>query len=322
VANIVVPVELRAGVPTCPSLSALAEARRLAGALGATVYALLVVGPEAGCDPLADPLGRAGADKVLCVTDGPAAECPVYPRWRALLAQVVSSLRPRLVLFPAGSVGQQLGPALALDREATFMPRATLAVSPPDAAGGRQLLVRRWNEAQDAQLALVLNGATNGPVARAVITLAARPLAAGAGVRAAELSALATPATTDSGIEQLDADIDPAADAELADTVVFVPRVTARQVPPAAGALPAGALVTDGEVADLLIDACPALVFLLSSRPLPAALASLRLAPDAHLVATGTRRTKPPSPLCDHVWLVDKASAWKLLEAALLERKS
>jgi hypothetical protein len=320
-ANIVVPVELREGLPTTPSLSALAEARRLAGSLGATVYALVVVAPDAACEPLAAPLGHAGADKLLCVSDGPAAECPVYPRWRALLGQVVAALRPRLVLFPAGSLGLQLGPALALAMEASFLPRATLELGPEDAAGVLQLLVRCFDHRRDGQLALVLNGIPGAPAPRAVITLAARRTAPGAGARAAELSALATPPAGDTGVEQVsaEADADATADAELADTVVFVPRATARQLD-AGGRSPApGTLVTDGEAGDLLSDACPALVFLLAGRPLPAALASLQLAPDGHLVATGTRRTRPPSPLCDHLWLVEKAAAWKLLTAALAE---
>ena len=44
-ANIVVFVEVRRGAPTAASRFAVAEARRVATELGATVYGLLALGP-------------------------------------------------------------------------------------------------------------------------------------------------------------------------------------------------------------------------------------------------------------------------------------
>ena len=79
---------------------------------------------------------------------------------------------------------------------------------------------------------------------------------------------------------------------------------------------PAGTLVSDGRRPELLRSAAPRLALLLSAKPVPPALATLRLGPDAHLAVAGTRRTSLPSPLFDRVWLVKRTDAPGALQAA------
>jgi hypothetical protein len=75
-------------------------------------------------------------------------------------------------------------------------------------------------------------------------------------------------------------------------------------------------VVSDGARPDLLRTAAPRLALLLAARPVPPALAALRLGPDAHLAVAGTRRTSLPSPLFDRVWLVKRTEAPGALQAA------
>jgi len=322
VANVLVCVELRDAQVTSPSLFALGEARRVAETIGATVYALVVAPRDAALvDPLVDrlpqPLGAAGADKILLVEDPEAAACPVFPLWAPLFDQIVGPLRPRLVIFPAGSFGLQLGPPLAAAISAAFIPRASLEVlaPPPEATDAPAvLLAHRWAPDLDGQLAIDLN-ATPAP---AVLTLTAGRLPPRRALPA-ELQGVSTSPTGDRReppVRVLASEPDPDGAADIADTVVLLPPGRAQLARQLGESAPAGTLVSDGRRPELLRSAAPRLALLLSAKPVPPALATLRLGPDAHLAVAGTRRTSLPSPLFDRVWLVKRTDAPGALQAA------
>ena len=111
-------------------------------------------------------------------------------------------------------------------------------------------------------------------------------------------------------------DPDPDGAADIADTVVLLPPGRAQLVRQLGESAPAGTLVSDGRRPELLRSAAPRLALLLSAKPVPPALATLRLGPDAHLAVAGTRRTSLPSPLFDRVWLVKRTDAPGALQAA------
>ena len=129
---------------TAGSRFALAEARRVADDLGATVYALLALGPTTpeGLAGLAAEVGQAGADRILCCADealrNPALDATHGP----LLAAVAERLRPILVLFPEGEAGAELGRPLADRMGATFLGRSVLAIQAATELEPAQVLVR------------------------------------------------------------------------------------------------------------------------------------------------------------------------------------
>jgi electron transfer flavoprotein alpha subunit len=314
VANVLVCVELRDARVTSPSLFALGEARRVAESIGATVYALVVAPQDAALvDRLPQPLGAAGADKILVVEDPEAAACPVFPLWAPLFEQIVGPLRPRLVVFPAGSFGLQLGPPLAAAISAPFIPRASLEVlaPPPESDAPAVLLAHRWAPGLEGQLAIDLN-ATPAP---AVLTLTAGKLAPRRALPA-ELQGVSIGPAATRPVRVLAADADPDGAADLADTVVLLPPGRAQLARQLGDSAPTGTLVSDGRRPELLRSAAPRLALLLSAKPVPPALATLRLGPDAHLAVAGTRRTSLPSPLFDRVWLVKRTDAPGALQAA------
>ncbi|HEY0715267.1 MAG TPA: hypothetical protein VGF45_21485, partial [Polyangia bacterium] len=326
-ANIVVNVELREGIPTAPSLFALSEARRVARSLGATVYAFVVGEAMVPLvDSLAEPLGRAGADKALFLADPLAAACPVEPLWREVLDLIVERLRPRLVLWPAGSIGHQLGPLLAVRLGASFFPRASLELADPvregaasdfvRAPGEPALTARRWTDSHDGFFTVGV-GANWAPV---VAIMPAGPVPELGAGGAAEIGVLDARHEEGRGVEVLAREPAPRASAELASTVVVLaPSDQAAFAGVQADLLRDDVLVIQGaEALTQLEHASPRLVLLLSSRAGTAALSRLRVAPDAHVVALSAgRRASPQSPIVDRVWKTDRAAAAAKLEAAL-----
>ena len=143
-ASIVAYTEVRHQAMTASSRFALAEARRVADELGATVYALLALGPTTpeGLSALAGAVGTAGADRVLCCADsaleGPALDASHGP----LLAAVAERLKPTLVLFPAGEAGPELGRQLALRMGASHLPGSSLDVVRASESEPAQVVVR------------------------------------------------------------------------------------------------------------------------------------------------------------------------------------
>jgi hypothetical protein len=155
-ASIVAYIELREGTVTRPSRYAIAEARRVADCVGATVYALLVVGelPQTRIDQLASTISAAGADRILCSSDsclaGPALDATHGP----LLAQVAERLRPVLLLFPTGGVGSELGPPLAVRIGAAYVANANIELAVENRAAAppaQKVLLCRWRAARDGQ---------------------------------------------------------------------------------------------------------------------------------------------------------------------------
>jgi hypothetical protein len=155
-ASILAYIELREGSVTRPSRYAIAEARRVADCAGATVYALLALGelPQTRIDQLAAEVSAAGADRILCVSDsslsGPALDATHGP----LLTQVAERLRPVLFLFPAGGVGTELGPALAVRIGAAYVANTSIELVVEIRDGvppAPKVLLTRWRAARDGQ---------------------------------------------------------------------------------------------------------------------------------------------------------------------------
>lgn len=139
-------MELRGGGPTAPSLFALGEARRVAHALGATVYAFVTAGDlaPAALDDLATRLGGAGADKLLCCQDPSLDGPPLDATHGRALALAAERITPVLFLLPAGSVGPELGPRLAARLNGAYAPAADVELR------GDVLTLVRWRAAGDA----------------------------------------------------------------------------------------------------------------------------------------------------------------------------
>ncbi len=101
--------EQRDGKLRRASLEVVSEARRLAGALGATVSAVLV-GP--GSESLAGELASYGADEVR-VFDDAAFGAYATESWARALAQAVADTKASVVLVPFTSMGKDLAPRVA-----------------------------------------------------------------------------------------------------------------------------------------------------------------------------------------------------------------
>jgi hypothetical protein len=144
--NLICPIDLRGGEPTVPSLFALSEARRVATAAGATVFAL-AFSEQPLPDAVASRLGRAGADKVI-VCEGPGLSAPPLDATHGgALAAAIDRIPPLMVLFPAGGAGAELGPALAARLGAAFAGEADLELSTAPTAladGVGRVCLRRW----------------------------------------------------------------------------------------------------------------------------------------------------------------------------------
>ncbi len=108
-ATILTFAEQRDGKLRRASLETVSEARRLAGALGAGVTAV-VVGP--GSASLAGELASYGADRVV-VFDDPAFGTYATEAWARALAQAVSEAKPSVVLVPFTAIGKDLAPRVA-----------------------------------------------------------------------------------------------------------------------------------------------------------------------------------------------------------------
>lgn len=153
-ASIVAYIELRAGKVTRPSRYAVSRARRVADSAGATVYALLTVGPlpQAEIDQLAAEISAAGADRILCSSADALAGPPLNLSHGPLLAQIAEHLRPLLFLFPAGGAGSELGPPLAVRLGAAYMADASIDIVPEDRApepASQRIVLTRWRAARD-----------------------------------------------------------------------------------------------------------------------------------------------------------------------------
>lgn len=130
-ANILVLMELGPLGLLPVSLEALGQARRVATALGATVYALLPMpdAPAYGEDDLIALCARHGADKVALLTDEglPAeAETRFGTHGRAVLA-ACEQLPPVMVLCGATRAARDLAPRVAARLGAAYLPEGWLS---------------------------------------------------------------------------------------------------------------------------------------------------------------------------------------------------
>jgi len=109
VALILTFAEARDGRLRRASLEVVSEARRLAGALGATVETVVV---GAGVTALAGELAAQGADRVRVFDDAALAAYATEVYARAL-AQAMAAARPQVVLLPFTAMGKDLAPRVA-----------------------------------------------------------------------------------------------------------------------------------------------------------------------------------------------------------------
>jgi len=255
-ASIVAYIELREGAITNPSRFVVAEARRIADSAGATVFALLMVGPLAQMemDKLASEISAAGADRILCSSadtlDGPALDVT----HGALLAQVAEHLRPLLFLFPAGGAGVHLGPPLSVRIGAAFMANASLEVHAEDRTpepASQRVLLSRCRAARDGQRRIDV-GDLERPV---VASLASGTFPPPAGEPYAEVEMVPCPDVKFPEARVVDSEVDPAADLELCQGMVWTDKTyTAKARMDLRAELPSGTwLVTADEAASAAI---------------------------------------------------------------------
>ena len=107
--SIVTFAEHRDGKVRRPSREAVAEARRLADALQASVHAVIV---GSGVEGLASELGAQGADTVHVFDQAELAAYATEPYARAM-AHVVAAEKPSVVLVPFTAMGRDLAPRVA-----------------------------------------------------------------------------------------------------------------------------------------------------------------------------------------------------------------
>ncbi|HEX7500912.1 MAG TPA: hypothetical protein VF524_11505 [Polyangia bacterium] len=221
-ASIVAYIELREGAITRPSRFVVAEARRIADSAGATVFALLTVGPLAQIqmDRLASEISAAGADRILCSSSDALGEPALDATHGALLAQVAEHLRPVLFLFPAGGTGVQLGPPLAVRIGAAYMANASIAVSAEGrepAPDSQRVILSKWRAARDG-LRKIDVGDLERPVVASLISGSFPPPA---GQPYAEVEMVPCPDAKFPEARVIDSELDPAAEIELCAAVVW-----------------------------------------------------------------------------------------------------
>lgn len=316
--NLLVPIDLRDGDPTEPSLFALSEGRRVARDAGVTVFAVVLTAarPQGEVQQIARRLGLAGADKVLfCEAaglDGPALDAT---HGMALLT-ATERVPPLMVLFPAGGAGPELGPPLAARLGGAFAAAGDVEVADSpvplvDSVG--RVLVRRWRRDRSAYRRL-------DPVEmeRPVIAiLAAHGAPADLGTEAAEVEVIECPGPVPPRVVELESAPDEDAALPLARVLVLVdPAVGSEVAARLRAAAPPGVAVADlGQVSPAsLAAATPETVVCvgtaeLSVSPSPSTRVGMVLAPGA---AEG-----PPRGSTDVVWRVKDDGSWDELAAAL-----
>jgi electron transfer flavoprotein alpha subunit len=296
-AAIVVFIEVRRGAATAPSRFAVAEARRVATELGATVYALVttVDASEEAVAGHGRTLGEAGADRILCCADaaldGPLLDATVGP----LLAAVGARLRPVLTLFPAGTVAAALAPPFAVRLGALYQARAALTID--RAAGHPRVLVQRLRP--DGALRTVSVGETGHPV---VATLSAGETTAAHGEPSLEVETLAPSALGPAVARELGADPDEGEQAELASAVLALgPGLDPAEREAQRAALPGGVAFVDDGAAAAMEAACPARLLVVSRGPTPAAVRGA-ISPGTFVAVAGAKAAEKDLTRIDLVW--------------------
>jgi hypothetical protein len=311
-ANIIVFVEVRRDEVTRASRFAVAEARRVASELGATVYAVIATGPasEAAIEAHGRALGEAGADRILCCAEaalaGPLLDATVGP----FLAGLTQRLRPVLTLFPAGAVGPALGPPLAMRLGGLYHERASLEIV-RDGDNAR-LAVRRFR-ADGALRTLDVGGAHGRP------TVATLPTGIDPGLRGApavEVEMLPYVAGGGPAVRELSSEPDDGEAVELAPVLLAV----SGEVKPAelaalrAAAPPGAAVVRDGERPPGLDVACPGRM-LVAGKAATAAVVRRTVAPGTRVAVAGGKSAEKDLGRIDVVWRPAKEGLSSLVAA-------
>jgi electron transfer flavoprotein alpha subunit len=266
-ASIVAYIELREGAITNPSRFVVAEARRIADSAGATVFALLTVGPlaQVEMDKLASEISAAGADRILCSSADTLDEPALDVTHGALLAQVAEHLRPLLFLFPAGGTGTQLGPPLAVRMGAAYLANASMEVCAEDRGtdtASQRVLLSRWRAARDGQRKIDV-GDLERPVVASLVT---GPFPPPAGAPYAEVEMVPCPDAKVPDAHVIDSQPDAAAGFELCRAVVLSAKADATAADAFRAGLPdAVCLVSTDEVELAAVQTAPREVFVLPS---------------------------------------------------------
>jgi len=226
-ASIVAYIELREGAITRPSRFVVAEARRVADSAGATVFALLTVGPlaQVEMDRLASEISAAGADRILCSSSDTLGGPELDVTHGALLAQVAEHLRPVLFLFPAGGVASHLGPSLAVRIGAAYFANASIAVCAEDREpepASQRVLLSRWRAARDG-LRKIDVGDLERPVVASLVSGAFPPPT---GEPYAEVEMVPCPDARFPEVRMVDSEVDAASKLELSQALVWSGRPT------------------------------------------------------------------------------------------------
>lgn len=219
-ASIVAYIETREETPTAASRFVLAEARRLADAVGATIYALLTVGPTKpeGLESLAAKVGVAGADRVLCCSDEALAGPPLDATHGLLLAKLAERLRPNLILFPAGEAGHELGRPLAVRLAAAFLPFSSIRLAPATESSPAAPLVCCWKPDFSGKHVVNLRKVTHQVIA----TLMAGEAPPVLGEPAMDIELLSYPPPTRPGPRVVSSEPDPATEVAQAQRLLLL----------------------------------------------------------------------------------------------------
>jgi electron transfer flavoprotein alpha subunit len=130
VACVLVHTDVVDGHPTPAALAILGEGRRIASALGASLYAVAFT-PED--DPAVEAalnaaLGQGGADRSVVIAG--AAPAALWLTRGPALARACELLRPSLVLLAADPAGRDIGPRLAARLGAAFIAEPIVEAGP------------------------------------------------------------------------------------------------------------------------------------------------------------------------------------------------
>jgi hypothetical protein len=321
-ASIVAYIEVRHAALTAPARFALAEARRVADTLGATVYALLAIGPATPeeLEELAGRVGKAGADRILCCADKALAGPSLHATHGTLLATVVEHLRPFVVLFPAGETGSELGRPLAVHMGAAFMPCASLEILPANDLQPGQLQVRCWRAACDGQRVVNLHDFDRPVVASLSAGIAPPAL----GEPALEMEELIFPEPSRALPRILSAEPDPGTDVVLAERLLMIEESVSdatRASLDAAIAPEVPVLVPEDPRRQALARACPTALLVVAST---ARKAYFRpgIAPHTQVALIATRSVERAFPLAKECARPEKDAPLGGLVAALARARS
>jgi hypothetical protein len=313
---------VRRGEATIASRFAVSEARRVATALGASVYAVLALGTatEAAIEAHGRIIGEAGADRILCCADpaldGAMLDATVGP----FLATLSERLRPALTLFPAGAVGPALGPPLALRLGALYHPRALLEIV-RDGAEPR-LSLRRFRATDGAVRAVDVGGARGRPVV-ATLCAGADPGQRGAPATEVEMLAYVPPAGGRPGLREVSSEPDEGEAVELAPAILAV----AADAKPAEleglrAAAPAGTVVVrEGERPAGLDVACPARLLVAGKAPV-STIVRRSLSPQTRVAVAGGKSAEKDLGRIDVVWRPAKEGLTALAAALVADHPS